>query len=159
MKNKIIPACCALLLLIAGCNNKNEETMKTNEIFPKGEIFESSYFIGTVHLQMLMTNTEAFDCSIGNVTFEPGCRNNWHSHSGGQILLVTAGEGYYQEKGKPIQLIKKGDIIEILPNVVHWHGATPDSPMEHISITTKEHLGGADWGEPVTDEVYHSFVK
>lgn len=131
--------------------------MKTNEIFPKGEMITNNNFTGTAWLQMLMTNSETFDCTIGNVTFEPGCRNNWHSHPGGQILVVTSGEGYYQEKDKPIRLIKAGDIVEILPNVLHWHGATPHCHMEHLAIGTRNSMGPAVWGAPVTDEEYNNY--
>lgn len=139
-----------------------DTTDKSSEIFPKGEVISganAANFIGTAWLEMLMTNEQAFDCSIGNVTFKPGCRNSWHSHPGGQILLVTSGEGYFQEKGKPIQLIKTGDVIEILPDIVHWHGATSDSEMVHIALSTKTHLGPAVWLEPVTDEEYNSYKK
>lgn len=133
--------------------------MKTNEIFPKGEVItgaNAANFSGIAYLEMLMTNAADFDCSIGNVSFEPGCRNSWHSHPGGQILLVTAGEGYYQEKGKSIQLIKAGNVIEIKPDILHWHGATPNTAMTHLAISTQVHLGTVVWGEPVTDEQYNS---
>ena len=142
-------------------NSKQIETidMETKTIFPKGQKNTIPYFIGTSYLQMLMSDEKDFDCSIGNVTFEKGCRNNWHSHPGGQILLVTQGEGYFQQKGKPIQIIKAGDVVEILPNVVHWHGATPNSEMTHIAISTKASLGAASWGDPVTDEEYTSFKR
>jgi quercetin dioxygenase-like cupin family protein len=165
--NFFIVACFAIL--ITACSNsstnkkatvmENSNEPKLNTIFPKGEPASNDYFVGTAYVDMLMTNTDDFDCSIGNVTFEPGCRNSWHSHAGGQLLLVTAGEGYYQEKGKPIQLIKKGDVIEIKPNVVHWHGATPDSPMEHLAIGTRNSAGSVTWLEPVTDEEYLSYQK
>lgn len=132
---------------------------KQNTIFPKGQKINNDHFEGTAWLQMIMTNTEAFDCTIGNVTFEAGCRNSWHSHPGGQILLVVSGEGYYQEKGQPIQLIRPGDVVEILPDVVHWHGAAPDSPMEHLAIGTRSGMGPAVWGEPVSDEDYYSYKE
>jgi len=131
--------------------------MDANTIFPKGEKIESNNFNGTTWLQMLMTDAENFDCVIGNVTFEPGARNGWHSHPGGQILLCTSGEGYYQEKGKPIRLVKKGDVVEIHPDVIHWHGATHDSEFTHIAISTKAGSGAAVWLEPVTDEEYNNF--
>ena len=73
---------------------------------------------------------------IGNVTFEPGARNNWHKHPGGQILLVTGGKGYFQEEGKPVQVIQEGDVVKIHLNVKHWHGATSDSWFVHIAIST-----------------------
>lgn len=79
-----------------------EETDLTNSIiFPKGEKVNSDYFTGTVYLPMLVSESTEYNCPIGNVTFEPGTRNNWHIHDGGQILLVTGGSGYFQEEGKP----------------------------------------------------------
>jgi quercetin dioxygenase-like cupin family protein len=133
--------------------SKNMDTQK--DVSPKGEKIANSNFSGTAWLQMLVTNTEAFDCTVGNVTFERGVRNSWHSHPGGQILLCTSGKGYYQEKGKPARLLHAGDVVEILPNVVHWHGATPDSEFTHIAISTKTGEGAAVWLEPVTDEEYN----
>lgn len=76
-------------------------------IFPKGEKITNDYFIGTAWLEMLVSNDSTFNCPIGNVTFEPGARNNWHKHPGGQLLLVTGGKGFYQEKGKPVQRVHK----------------------------------------------------
>lgn len=157
-------ACSALLATACGNNpGTSNETAKEgydlNTIFPKGVKIENNNFEGVAYLEWLMRDTENFDCTLGNVTFEPGCRNSWHSHPGGQILIVTAGEGYYQERGKPIQLIKKGDIVPIKPNVVHWHGATPDSPMEHLAVGTRNNMGPAVWYEPVSDEDYLSYKK
>lgn len=155
-----------LSVLATACNNTNKENnmessnkTETNTIFPRGEKIENEFFTGTAYLQWLMRDSETFDCTVGNVTFDPGCRNNWHSHPGGQILLITAGEGYYQERGKPIQLIKKGDIVEIKPNIEHWHGATPDSAMEHLAIGTRSSAGSVVWLEPVNDEQYMSYKK
>ncbi|MBF0575092.1 cupin domain-containing protein [Dysgonomonas sp. GY617] len=138
---------------------ETSNNLKADMIFPKGDKLENNNFSGTAWLQMLVTNQEAFDMTIGNVTFESGVRNSWHSHPGGQILLCTDGTGYYQEKGKPIQILNKGDVVEILPNVVHWHGATPDSEFTHIAISTKIGLGPAVWLAPVTDEEYNSLKK
>jgi quercetin dioxygenase-like cupin family protein len=126
------------------------------DVFPKGVQIANNNFSGTAWLQMLVTNVEAFDCTIGNVTFERGVRNSWHSHPGGQILLCTSGEGYYQEKGKPARLLHAGDVVEILPNVVHWHGATPDSEFTHLAINPKVSQGAAVWLEPVTDDEYNN---
>ena len=91
---------------------------------------------------------------IGNVTFEPGCRNNWHVHLGGQILLVTAGRGYYQEEGKEAQELHKGDVVQIPANVKHWHGAAKDSWFTHLSVEVKSEKGPVKWLEPVEDEIY-----
>lgn len=164
----MIAICLAAFITSCGNSNTNSENaavatenneVKMNTIFPKGEEIKNNNFEGVAYLQWLMRDTDTYDITLGNVTFEAGCRNSWHSHPGGQILMVTAGEGYYQERDKPIQLIKKGDIVPIAPDVVHWHGATPDSPMEHLAIGTKTHTGPAVWFEPVSDEDYYSYKK
>lgn len=137
----------------------NSKNQNESLLFPKGEKISSPNFNGTAWLSMLATDAGIFDCVIGNVTFEPGARNSWHSHPGGQILLVTSGIGYYQEKGNPIQLIQKGDVVMIKPDILHWHGASPDSQMTHIAISTRVGTGDAEWLEPVSDEEYNSFKK
>ncbi len=126
-----------------------------NQPFAKGEINPySKFFTGTTHLNMLVTRDDVFNSSIGNVTFDKGARTNWHKHSGGQILLVTAGEGRYQEKGKEIQILKAGDVVKIPPNVEHWHGAAPDSEFAHISIEPNIPNNQTTWLDAVTDEEY-----
>ena len=126
-----------------------------NQPFAKGEINPyNKFFTGITHLNMLVTRDNVFNSSIGNVTFDKGARTNWHKHSGGQILLVTAGEGRYQEKGKEIQILKAGDVVKIPPNVEHWHGAAPDSEFAHISIEPNIPDNETIWLEPVTDEQY-----
>ena len=127
--------------------------LSNSVIFPIGEKFESSNFNGTVWLNMLT----AFDtpCPIGNVTFEPGCRNSWHKHAGGQILLITGGRGYYQEWGKPAQELHPGDVVQIPADVKHWHSATPDSWFVHLAVEVCPEKGPAEWMEPVSDEDYN----
>lgn len=126
-----------------------------NQPFAKGEINPyNKFFTGITHLNMLVTRDNVFNSSIGNVTFDKGARTNWHKHSGGQILLVTAGEGRYQEKGKEIQILRAGDVVKIPPNVEHWHGAAPDSEFAHISIEPNIPDNETIWLEPVTDEQY-----
>jgi quercetin dioxygenase-like cupin family protein len=127
-----------------------------NAIFPKGEPAPDDYFTGKVWVKTLV-NEAVFNGVIGSVIFEPGARNNWHKHPGGQILLVTEGIGYFQEKGKPIQAICKGDIIKILPDVVHWHGASRETAMTHIAISTNTQKGIVEWLQRVTDEEYNRF--
>lgn len=112
------------------------------------------FFTGESYLAMLSEGDAVWNAPIGNVTFEPGTRTNWHSHTGGQILLVTAGEGRYQEKGKPLQRIRKGDVVRIPPNVVHWHGGAPDAWMTHISVETNVPNNKSEWLEPVSDADY-----
>jgi quercetin dioxygenase-like cupin family protein len=128
-------------------------------IFPKGEKAPAEYFTGTAWVNNLVPGNTALHCLIGDVVFEPGTRNNWHSHPGGQILICTAGTGYYQEKGQPIRLLKKGDVVQILPDVIHWHGATPDSEFTHIAIVPNTQLGATVWMNPVTEQEYNSFKK
>ena len=127
--------------------------LSNSVIFPVGENLESKNFNGTVWLNMLTApNTE---CPIGNVTFEPGCRNNWHKHPGGQILLVTGGRGWYQEENKEAKELHPGDVIEIPANVKHWHGAAKDSWFVHLAIEVKSEKGPAEWLEPVSDNDYN----
>jgi quercetin dioxygenase-like cupin family protein len=101
---------------------------------------------------------DTFNCSITNVTFEPGARNSWHKHPGGQLLLVTGGKGYFQEEGQPARVIKEGDVVKINPSVKHWHGAGPDSWLAHIAIGTNPQKGDLEWLEPVTDKEYQQLV-
>ncbi len=139
------------IIITGGITMANE----LNQPFAKGEINPySKFFTGTTHLQMLVTKDDIWNSSIGNVTFDAGARTNWHKHSGGQILLVTAGEGRYQEKGKEIQILKAGDVVKIPPNVEHWHGAAPDSEFAHISIEPNLPNNKTTWLEMVTDEEY-----
>ncbi|MGN7170666.1 cupin domain-containing protein [Paenibacillus cellulositrophicus] len=130
---------------------KHEE-VKNGVIFPVGEKNEgfAKYFVGQSYLQTLVADP-GVPVGVGKVTFEPGCRNNWHIHRDGyQILLVTGGEGWYQEEGKAAQFLKAGDVVVTHDGVKHWHGAAKDSWFEHIAITA----GKPEWLEPVTDEHY-----
>lgn len=104
----------------------------------------NKYFTGQAYLEMLVTGDKEFNCPIGNVTFAPGCRNNWHKHLGGQILLVTGGRGWYQEEGKTAREIKGGDVVKIPANLKHWHGAAKDSWLVHLSVETNSQAGLAE---------------
>lgn len=122
--------------------------------YPSGNAMENNpNFIGTAYLYPL-SEVKELNVPMFNVTFEPGCRNSWHKHSGGQILIATAGIGYYQEKGKPARRLFPGDIVEIAPNVEHWHGAAPDSWFAHIAIECNPADNQVTWITPVTDEEY-----
>ncbi len=112
----------------------------------------AKYFIGNSYLQPLVSE----GVGIANVTFEPKCRNNWHiHHKGGQILLVVAGRGWYQEWGKPAQELKPGDVVNIAPEIKHWHGAAKDSWFTHIAIAVPAEGSSNEWLEEVADEEYN----
>jgi quercetin dioxygenase-like cupin family protein len=135
--------------------SKGAYTMDKNAIFPKGDPGPEEIFTNKTWVKMLHTDEEgAFDTQVYNVVFEPAARTYWHSHPGGQILLITDGTGYYQEKGKPARLLEPGDVVAIPPDVVHWHGASPESQFVHLGMSTQVHLGPAKWFGPVTDEEY-----
>lgn len=127
-----------------------------NEIFEKGTEITSSDFSGAAWLKLLVPHDSILNCSIGNVTFAPGSRNNWHKHPGGQILLITGGQGYYQEEGKPVQVVHEGEVVMIYPDVKHWHGAGPDGWFTHIAVITNVLKGATEWLEPVNDEEYYN---
>jgi 4-carboxymuconolactone decarboxylase len=135
--------------------NMKEENPKIS-IFPLGtrlpEMY-SKYFTGQAYLAPL-THNKDLNCPVSNVTFEPGCRNNWHSHSGGQVLIVTGGRGFYQVKGEPSCLLLPGDVVEIPFNVIHWHGASPNSWFSHLAIETNPQDNKVTWLETVDDEQY-----
>ncbi|MFH0757669.1 MAG: carboxymuconolactone decarboxylase family protein [Bacteroidota bacterium] len=144
-------------VLFADCSmeKKTDETIVQSEpLFPKGEIISSSNFTGTVWLHMMGANDPTLHARFGNVTFEPKARTNWHAHPGGQVLFITEGQGSYQAKGDPARVLRKGDFLEIPPNVVHWHGAGPEKEFAHIAISLNTDQGGVVWLEPVTDEEY-----
>lgn len=123
-------------------------------IFPKGQRAPVTNFTGTVWVQQLIVPDSAVNIPVGYVTFEPGARSHWHSHPGGQVLLAMGGIGYYQEKGKPIQILRKGDAVKCPPNIPHWHGASPATHFLQVAITPNTAAGRVHWMQPVTDEEY-----
>ena len=130
------------------------ENKNNPSAFPLGEPLPekfSKFFVGQAYLQPLTDKGGP----TSNVTFEPGCRNNWHiHHKGGQILIVTGGKGWYQEEGKPAQALKPGDVVDIPAGVKHWHGAAADSWFSHLAVEIPAEGGSTEWCEPVTDEEY-----
>lgn len=135
--------------------NGGNETMDLDKVsdFPLGEenVAFAPYFIGKSYLSMLNKD----EVGIFNVTFEPGCRNNWHIHHGcGQILICVGGHGWYQEKGKKPQKLKSGDVVYIAPEIKHWHGATVTDAFAHLSLSVPTEGSSNEWCEPVTDEEY-----
>lgn len=126
---------------------------QTTSIFPKGEKAPNDHHVGNVWLKELSAPDSVFTYSVAVATFDPGACLFWHTHPAGQILLITEGTGYYQEKGKVRQTVHKGDVIKCAPGVEHWHGATPDSPFVYLA-TTPTQRGRTVWGRKVTDEEY-----
>ena len=118
----------------------------------------AQYFIGNSYLKPLTKPGESV-VSIANVTFEPGCRNNWHIHyaksGGGQILICVEGEGWYQEEGKEARSLKPGDIVVIPANVKHWHGASANSWFSHLAVEVPGEETANEWCEEVSDEEYN----
>lgn len=149
------------IIFLAACNH-NQKTENTKQekvlVFSQGEKITNKNFTGTAYLQMLIDADSLNSTSVGNVTFEPGARSNWHLHPAGQILLVTDGVGYYQEKGQSKKILRKGDVIKCPPNVPHWHGASADSEFIQVVITGRE-KGPTVWLGPLTDEEYNSINK
>lgn len=137
-----------------------EVTKMTKEqfstVFPTGHKNDAyaKYFVGQSYLNMLSLDQVV----IGNVTFEPGCRNNWHIHhaekGGGQILLCLAGRGYYQEWGQEPRELHPGDVVNIPPNAKHWHGAAADGWFSHLSLDVPGEGCSNEWLEPVSEEEY-----
>ena len=137
-----------------------DEAFEQKNIFGTGQENNAfaQFFIGKSYLNPL-TSPEECGLLFANVTFEPGARTNWHTHTGGQILLVLDGSGYYQEKGRPARRLNKGDVVRIPVDTEHWHGAAPDSWFTHVSLETNGATNKVDWLEPVTDEEYDQAVK
>ena len=132
-------------------------TTGTSNIYTKGVRAPAANFTGVVWVNMLVEPQDRLDASIGVVTFEPGARTNWHRHPGGQILLVTEGKGHYQERGQPVKIMQKGDVIKCLPNIEHWHGGSPDTKVTHVAIGPNAEKGNAVWLQRVTDLEYANF--
>jgi quercetin dioxygenase-like cupin family protein len=125
-----------------------------SEIFPKGQKAPAANFTGTAWVYQLIQPDSAFNIPVGNVTFEAGARTHWHSHPGGQALLAIDGVGYYQEEGKPVRILRKGDAIKCPPDVPHWHGASPEAGFTQIAVTPNTPKGRVTWMRPVTSEEY-----
>ena len=138
----------------------NEIEFEKVNVFKKGNPNDAyaKYFIGNSYLNPLVESDSPL--FLANVTFEPGCRNNWHIHhatsGGGQILICTAGYGWYQEEGKEAESLQPGKVIVIPANVEHWHGAKKDSWFSHISIEVPGENTSNEWLEAVGDDVYNN---
>ncbi len=135
---------------------KSQNANEFVQSYPLGEknIAYSKYFTGQSYLYPI-SKEKSLNVPISNVTFEPSCRNNWHKHDGGQLLIVTAGIGYYQQRGETARRLYPGDVVEISPNVEHWHGAAPDSWFAHLAIACNPTTApDTTWMEPVEESSY-----
>ena len=126
-----------------------------SSVFPKGEISATDNHTGTIWLSELSKPDSMLNYSVAMATYTSGSKLDWHIHPAGQILLITEGEGYYQEKGKPGQIVHKGDVVKCAPGLAHWHGASPGSSFAYIAFTPAQ-KGKTIWLQRVTDEEYHS---
>lgn len=136
--------------------NSSLDDIRRTSLFGVGPLNSAyaQYFDGDSYLSMLTVK----QAPVGNVTFAPGCRNHWHIHhadkGGGQILIATAGRGYYQEWRKSPQELRPGDVVNIPANVKHWHGAAPKSAFQHLAIEVPGENTSTEWCEPVDSEMY-----
>lgn len=127
-----------------------------NELIEKGySDARRDLFTGKAWLKTYVNPDEKTNAYVGEVVFEPGSRNNWHTHGSNQILLIREGVCYYQEEGKPIEKIPAGGVINVKPGIKHWHGASPDGVMIHIAIGINAEKGLVIWMEPVTEKEYN----
>ena len=128
----------------------------SKSLFPKGEKAPNVHHTGTVWLSELSEADSDFNYNVTYATFAPGAKLNWHTHPGGQILMITEGAGYYQERGEPIKIVRKGDVIKCLPNVEHWHASTPKDKFSYMATTNNHPKGRTLWLEPVSEKEYLS---
>ena len=116
----------------------------------------AEYFTGTVRIDPLFNPPDPARVAMAQVTFEPGARTAWHTHPLGQTLIITAGAGWVQREGGPIENVHPGDVVWFAPDEKHWHGATATTALSHIAIQEKHNGSPVDWLEQVTDEQYNN---
>src|SRR5436190_17455176 len=148
-KKTVMKKVIALLFSLAFVSAIAQDTA----LFPRGEKGPNVHHVGSVWLNELNAADSVFTFGVAQAIFEAGARLDWHSHPGGQILLITDGIGYYQEKGKEKRTVKKGDVIKCQPGVEHWHGATPRNGFAYVA-TSPSQKGKTIWLKRVTDQEY-----
>ncbi|WP_298646056.1 cupin domain-containing protein [uncultured Proteiniphilum sp.] len=146
-------------IMAFSCQQQSQSEQDTQSesqeaIFEKGEKITNDNFTGTAWLNNLIYADSVNQNSVGCVTFEPGARTRWHIHPAGQIILALDGVGYYQEKGSPKVIVKKGEVVKCPADIPHWHGASADTEFVQVAITGREN-GETVWLEEVTDEEYY----
>lgn len=157
MRNSFIKICLLLALFCLKATAQTPPTM-LNTIFPVGDKIQGGNFTGTVWVTSLFAADSSINASIGNVVFEPKSRSKWHKHPGGQTLLALEGVGYYQEKGKPMQILRKGDTVRCPPDVEHWHGASHDTWFVQLAITSEHPKGRVIWLHEVSEAEYQAGI-
>ena len=160
MKPMIVITVALMVIAIAASGQtpqaqQGAQSTNSGDILPKGVKTENENFSGVVWVHMVMPADSMYDTQIASVTFEPGVRTKWHYHPSGQILLITSGTAYYQEKDKPKQILSKGDIAKCPPGVPHWHGAAPGGSMSHLAVSPNMKMGTVVWQEKVSDAEYN----
>lgn len=143
-----------ILIMLIAIAFATHTKAQTAQIFPKGDVSTVNNHTGTVWLKELNVADSIIDCNVAQATFSAGAKLDWHIHPLGQVLMITDGTGYYQEKGKPIQIVHKGDIIKCTPGLAHWHGAAPDSPFTYIAVSNGGAKNKTQWLQRVTEEEY-----
>lgn len=169
MTKKIFLSVAVAVLLISATsckNNRNQnsandmqinESTQDNSLFPLGDANNPDNFTGEVYLYPVVSAEEADNYYVaGSVTFMAGARTNWHTHPSTQTLIVTEGEGWYQERGKEAVKLQKGSVIPIPKDVEHWHGASAESKLVHIAVTNLKDGSAVTWMNPVTDKEYNN---
>lgn len=146
MKQVLLTSICFLALSF-------QAMAQESSIFPKGEKAANVHHTGDVWLHHVSDADKTFDYNVVLATFAPGAKLDWHIHPGGQQLLMTKGIGYYQERGKPVQIVNVGDVVKCLPGVEHWHGAAPESEFAYLAITGKQ---PTKWLEKVSEKEYNN---
>lgn len=157
MQNSMIKIGLLVMLLYSKTIAQTPSNM-LNTIFPIVDKIQGGNFTGTVWVTPLLSADSTLNASIGNVVFEPKARSKWHMHPGGQTLLALEGVGYYQEKGKPLQILRKGDTVHCPPDVEHWHGASNDSWFVQMAITTEHPKGRVMWLHEVSEKEYQQGI-
>ena len=151
----VVVSCLIFNSFEVNAQDKPQTPKSEQPIFPIGQKAPQTNFTGSVWVFSLIEADSVFNIPVANVTFEPGARSHWHTHGGGQALIAIDGTGYYQEKGKPAQIVHKGDVIKCPPGIEHWHAAAPNSSFVYVAISPAQ-KGKTIWLQRVTDAEYNS---
>lgn len=148
----IVTICFTIFTGKASAQTGNDSVASTPQTQGQG----GGFFTGGNAAVSRLPAVPEMGCGVAKVSFPAGVRTIWHSHAGGQIIVIIAGKAWYQEKGKAKQIINQGEAVICPPNVMHWHGASPDGPMTHTVVTPNLDKGGVTMGPPVTDQAYNA---